>query len=203
MVGHVRSWSQSGTQTTFPTVSSNVLHSDSTAMLPGSTTTINSPPSVSVASRPVAVVRAKLREKLEQLFYYHGLNCSRHPLLLVLTALSIFCVCVYPIVGLHLFHNDYSQQFVTDLNDFSALRQLNRQLHLHFEEHHRLPANNEPINETRHNSQNFSFFHEYLINHHSFDLRKELKNPPRWVRFAILNVFYFIFDKMIMILFFG
>ena len=61
---------------------------------------------------------SKVREKISPLFYSYGLNCSRHPYLLIALSFSLFCFCFYPIFGIHLFKNDFSQQFVTDLNTF-------------------------------------------------------------------------------------
>ena len=157
--------------------------------------------SCTAASRSVALLRAKLREKLAQLFYYHGLNCSRHPLLLVITSLLLFCVCIYPIVGVHLFQNDYSQQYMTDLSDFVALRNLNQQLHMQFHatnsdqvEHQQDQQSHPPTRPTAHFPASFSssFFgnssslQDFLLRN-GFDLRKELKNPPRWVRRARLD----------------
>lgn len=65
---------------------------------------------------------SKFKEKIRQIFYYHGLNCSKHPYLLIVLSIILFCFCCYPIFGIHLFQNDFSQQFVTD---FDTLRNLN------------------------------------------------------------------------------
>ena len=68
---------------------------------------------------------SKFKEKVNQLFYYHGLNCSRHPYLLLIFSILLFCFCCYPIFGIHLFQNDFSQQFITDFDSFRYLHNLN------------------------------------------------------------------------------
>ena len=61
---------------------------------------------------------SKVREKINPIFYNYGLNCSRHPYLLIALSISLFCFACYPIFGIHLFQNDFSQQFVTEFDTF-------------------------------------------------------------------------------------
>lgn len=61
---------------------------------------------------------SKVRDKLHTLFYNYGLNCSRHPYLLIAFAISLFGFCCYPIFGIQLFQNDFSQHFITEFDAF-------------------------------------------------------------------------------------
>jgi len=74
---------------------------------------------------------SKFKEKVGQLFYYHGLNCSRHPNVLIIFSILLFFFCCYPIFGIHLFQNDFSQQFVTDFDTFRHLHQNSNHYHHH------------------------------------------------------------------------
>ncbi|RWS31217.1 hypothetical protein B4U80_00513 [Leptotrombidium deliense] len=67
-----------------------------------------------------AFLLSKFREKVSQIYYKHGLLCSTHPFLVLLCSLLVVSVCCYPILGLHILHNNHHQQYVTSLRDLSA-----------------------------------------------------------------------------------
>lgn len=107
---------------------------------------------------------SKFKEKINQLFYYHGLTCSRHPYLLIIFSILLFCFCCYPIFGIHLFQNDFSQQFVTDFDTFRYLNNLNSS------SYDELVHNNM-------NSDNLSV--NQMIN--LTNVKKILRKAPKWV----------------------
>ncbi|RWS16320.1 Sterol regulatory element-binding protein cleavage-activating protein-like protein [Dinothrombium tinctorium] len=65
----------------------------------------------------------KLREKVSQVYYKHGLICSRHPWILIFSTLVIVSFCSYPILGIHFLHNNHHQQYVTNLKDLPNFSQ--------------------------------------------------------------------------------
>lgn len=71
-------------------------------------------------------VGSKLCEKIKisTIFYNYGLNCARHSYLLITLSVLLFCFCCYPIVGIHLFQNNFAQQFVTEFDTFRHLNSL-------------------------------------------------------------------------------
>lgn len=72
-------------------------------------------------------VGSKFREKIKisTVFYNYGLNCSRHSYLLITLSILLFCFCCYPIIGIHLFQSNFSQQYVTEFDTFDDVSHVN------------------------------------------------------------------------------
>lgn len=116
---------------------------------------------------------SKFKEKISQLFYYHGLNCSRHPYLLIIFSILLFCFCCYPIFGIHLFQDDFSQQFVTDFDTFRDLNSLNSKPNSSSPDDH-VHSEFDSSNSTLH-----------------LNGKKILRKAPRWVKYLVNLLFFF------------
>lgn len=97
----------------------------------------------------------KITERFAQLYYRHGLMCSRHPFLVIWYSLMVFAVCCLPLLRVHLISGNSSQQFVTNLDDNFIRKSFQR------------PGSRPPQQNTAYDQQEDSFD----------------KGTPRWVCF--------------------
>ncbi|XP_053205052.1 sterol regulatory element-binding protein cleavage-activating protein-like [Panonychus citri] len=106
----------------------------------------------------------KIKEKVSNIYYKYGLLCSTYPWLIILLTFTIFSFCVYPILGIHSFTNNYLQKYVTPLDNFYI---------------HGKPVKDSSSSYSANHHSHSSHPHHYPNHQHQPNL-EVIKDPPRW-----------------------
>ena len=108
----------------------------------------------------------RIKDKICQLYYKHGLLCSSNPWIVICCSLLIFLFACYPILGNHLSHHSYSHRHVTDVHNFWD------------------PFNTSSSASSSSSSASFSSF----TSKSSAFFVSSLKEPPKWVSWVAFSL---------------
>lgn len=68
-------------------------------------------------SRQSSQLLSRIQSKVGNIYYKHGLICSRHPYLVIIITLLTVSVCCYPITGIRYLLGNSSQEYMTSVAD--------------------------------------------------------------------------------------
>lgn len=118
----------------------------------------------------------RVKERIEKIFYRHGLLCASRPWVVMLLSLAVFMVSCYPLLGIHLIHPSSFQSFITNQNDvvFNGRLFVSKAAVTSTASHHN--ANGGHVSSTHRDEAKFA-----SASDHEDVVQRQASLTPRWV----------------------